>query len=183
MTTTFRPRFDPARGRFRLMSGVLAALALAGPASAAEPWPAEYRLQHATGKLGDTTSALVAFRLHSPRALRAHHLELAAGTLASSDEAGAVVSVGPVWRFPLAAGRTYVDFGFSPTLISNTEVDGRDMGGHFHFTSSLSFGATFGSSDQYSIALRAQHTSNGGLNEDNPGLDMVGLNFSIGFRD
>ena len=34
-----------------------------------------------------------------------------------------------------------------------------------------------------SLALQAQHTSNGGINGTNPGLDMVGVTFAVEFRD
>ncbi|MEM9209168.1 MAG: acyloxyacyl hydrolase, partial [Pseudomonadota bacterium] len=80
-------------------------------------------------------------------------------------------------------GRAFVDLGFSPTLVSRSRFDGRELGGHFHFTSSLSVGASFGRFDRYALSLRAQHTSNGGLNEDNPGLDMVGVNFTVRFAN
>ncbi len=165
----------------RLVVTVLATVALVGSGHAAENWPSTYRVQHAIGKFGDTSSAVVAYNLRSPRALKAHHLEVAVGTLISSDQSAALVSVGPVWRFPIGVSRTFVDFGFSPTLLSSSRFDDRELGGNFHFTSSLSIGASFGRVDQYALSLRAQHTSNGGLNTDNPGLDMVGLNFQIDF--
>ena len=167
----------------RLVVAALAALAVAGSGHAAEHWPSTYRVQQAIGKFGDTSSAVVAYSLRSPRALKAHHLEVAVGTVVSSDQSAALVSVGPVWRFPLGASRTFVDFGFSPTLLSRSRFDDRELGGNFHFTSSLSIGAAFGRFEQYSLSLRAQHTSNGGLNEDNPGLDMVGLNLQVNFAD
>jgi uncharacterized membrane protein YdcZ (DUF606 family) len=31
------------------------------------------------------------------------------------------------------------------------------------------------------VALRLQHISNGGLNDANPGMDMLGLNFAFDF--
>ena len=167
----------------RAIVAVLATVALAGSSSAADFWPSTYRVQHAIGKFGDTSGASVAFGLRAPRPLRAHHLEVAIGTLVSSDQSAALVSVGPVWRLPLGASRAFVDFGFSPTLLSSSRFDDRELGGNFHFTSSLSVGASFGRLEQFSLSLRAQHTSNGGLNADNPGLDMVGLNFSIDFAD
>ena len=167
----------------RLVFATLATIAAAGSGQAAENWPSTYRVQQAIGKFSDTSGAAVAFQLRAPRALRAHHLEVAVGTLVSSDQSAALVSVGPVWRFPIGVSRTFIDFGFSPTLLSESRFDERELGGSFHFTSSLSIGASFGRLDQYALSLRAQHTSNGGLNSDNPGLDMVGLNFQIDFVD
>ena len=167
----------------RVVIGLMTTTILAGNALTTDFVPTTYRLQHAIGKFDDTSGAVVAYALRAPRALRAHHLEVAVGSIVSSDRSAAVVSVGPVWRFPLATGRAFVDFGFSPTLFSNSRFDDRELGGNFHFTSSLSVGTSFGRFDRYSLALRAQHTSNGGLNEDNPGLDMFGLNFAVDFAD
>lgn len=171
------------RLEIRAIVSLMATTILTGTTLAADFVPATYRLQHAIGKFEDTSGAAVAYALRAPRALRAHHLEIAVGGLVSSDQSAALISVGPVWRFPLAVGRAFVDFGFSPTLLSSSRFDDRDLGGNFHFTSSLSVGTSFGRFDRYSLALRAQHTSNGGLNGDNPGLDMVGLSFAVDFAD
>ena len=167
----------------RAVLGLMTTILLAGTTLAADFVPTTYRLQHAIGKFENTSGAAVAYSLSAPRALRAHHLEVAVGSLVSSDQSAALISVGPVWRFPLSAGRAFVDFGFSPTLLSSSRFDDRELGGNFHFTSSLSIGTSFGRFDRYSLALRAQHTSNGGLNGDNPGLDMFGLNFAVDFAD
>lgn len=170
----------------RIVVGLLAmvafsASAFADPKIAA---PVEYRLVTSAGKFQDTHQFAAAYRLRSPRPLRAHHLELAVGTLYGTDEAEAFVSLGPVWRFPVNDdGSTFVDFGWSPTLLSGSTFDGRELGGNFHFTSSLAIGTRFGRAEKYSLSLRAQHTSNGGLHSENPGIDMVGLTFAVEFRD
>jgi len=171
-----RPDHGPVAGP--AVAAILVLVSLAGPASAAGFWPPVYRAQLATGKFGDTSGAAVAFRLPAPALLRAHRLELAFGSFVGNGDASAVVSAGPVWRWPIADSVAFVDFGFSPTLVSNPQFGERDLGGHFHFTSSLAIGARF---EAFEVALRTQHTSNGGLNGSNPGLDMVGLNFAAGF--
>ena len=43
--------------------------------------------------------------------------------------------------------------------------------------------ATFGARENISVALRVQHTSNGGLSNTNPGLDMIGLSFAFNLSD
>jgi len=77
----------------------------------------------------------------------------------------------------------YVEFGISPTLLGGSSINGSDLGGSFHFTSSAAIGTTFGAMGAVAFTLRIQHTSNGGLSSDNPGMDMVGLNLSINFWD
>lgn len=142
--------------------------------------PDGYRLQQAIGKFEDTSEFALEYRIRAPALLRADRLQLAAGTLSDGGVTRGFLSLGPVWRRDFAS-RGFVDFGFSPTVLSGSRIGGRDLGGSFHFTSSLSVGYRFGDFGQYSLALRAQHTSNGGLNEKNPGLDVVGLRFAVEF--
>ena len=148
-------------------------------AQAAGLVPADYRVLTAGGEFDNTTQIAMAFQMRPPRRLRARHLELAVGAITTAEETRAFASLGPVWRLPISSNSFFIDLGFSPTLISGFSFNGRDLGGTFHFTSSASIGTTFGASDNILLSLRVQHTSNGGLSSDNPGLDMIGLNISI----
>lgn len=152
-------------------------------AMAADLVPRDFRVSMAADKFNETRQYAVAYRLRPPRRLRAHHLELAIGSIGTTSRTHAFVSFGPVWRLPLVRGndRWHVQLGFSPTLLSGSTISGRDLGGNFHFTSSVSLGALLGERRALSIALRIQHTSNGGIDSTNPGLDMVGLNISYDF--
>ena len=152
-------------------------------ARAATVVPTDYRVVAASGKYDDTTQFAFAFRTRPPRRLHATHLELAIGAITTAQESRAFVSFGPVWQLPINSRSLFVTLGFSPTLIAGSSFNGRDLGGNFHFTSSASVGATFGARKNISVALRVQHTSNGGLSSKNPGLDMIGLNFAINFSD
>ncbi len=137
------------------------------------------RVSMASDKFSDTTQVAAVFDILAPAYLHAQHLELAIGSISSATEGEAFISLGPVWRLPVLREGVYVDFGFSPTVITGSQFDGRDLGGRFHFTSSLSVGTKIGSDPRNSISVRIQHTSNGGLSRANPGLDMVGLEFSF----
>ena len=145
--------------------------------------PSAYRALAAGDKFDGVRQYAVAFETRPPRRLRSKHLELVIGQISSESSNRAFVSFGPVWRLPFGDGRAFVDLGFSPTLISGSEFNGRDLGGNFHFTSSISIGATFGPRQSFAVSLRAQHTSNGGLSDTNPGIDMVGINFAFNFSD
>lgn len=145
--------------------------------------PNDYRVMAAGDKFDGVHQYAVAFKIRPPRRLRARHLELAVGSVSSSTADRAFVSFGPVWRFPIAREAAFLEFGFSPTLLSGSEFGGRDLGGNFHFTSSISIGATFGRRQAIAVSLRAQHTSNGGLHDANPGIDMLGLNVSYRFTN
>jgi len=141
--------------------------------------PTDYRVVAAGDTFADITQFAVAFRMRPPRRLRARYLELAIGTISTSQENIAFVSLGPVWRLPIDSRSLFVELGLSPTLIAGSSFNGRDLGGNFHFTSSASIGATFGARENISIALRVQHISNGGLRSTNPGMDMIGLNLTF----
>ena len=155
-------------------------LLVALPAGAADLTPHGYRLQHALDKFEDTSEFALEYRYRAPQLLRADRLELAVGTLSDGSVSRPFVSLGPVWRRNIGY-RGFVDFGFSPTVFSGSRIGGDDLGGNFHFTSSLSAGWRFGEFGRYSISFRAQHTSNGGISSTNPGLDVVGLRFAVEF--
>lgn len=176
--------------RFRLhrLLSLIALAAAAGivipggtRAVAADLIPVDYRVASGVGKFSNTSQFAVAFRTRAPEFLRSDRLELAVGTFSTSGRNRAFVSLGPVWRLPINSHRYFGEFGFSPTLLDGSTFDGRELGGNFHFTSSITLGMRFGVQNQYALALRAQHTSNGGLNSTNPGLDTVGINFSANF--
>ena len=146
---------------------------------AADLRPTDYRIALADDKFADTWQFAVAYRLRPPRRLRAQYLELAVGTISTSIDNKLFVSLGPVWRLPLYNESLFVEFGISPTLLSGTSFNGRDMGGNFQFTSSATIGAYFGPHDAMSVSVRIQHMSNGGISSTNPGMDMVGINFAF----
>ena len=145
--------------------------------------PTDYRIASAGDKFEGTRLYAVAFKMRPPRRLRARHLELAIGSFATSAENRTFISFGPVWRLPIARRSLFVDLGFSPTLIGGSTLNGRDLGGNFHFTSSVAIGVNVGRRQAVSLSLRAQHTSNGGLNDTNPGIDMFGINIAFNFTN
>ena len=51
------------------------------------------------------------------------------------------------------------------------------MGGHLHFTSSIAVEYDPGRREGLVLAFRLQHTSNGGTNGVNPGMDIMSLGF------
>lgn len=152
-------------------------------AVAANPEPDEYRIASAGDKFTGTRLYAFAFNFQLPRRLRAKHLELAFGSFSTSAEDRVFVSFGPVWRLPVEHRSLFIELGVSPTLISGSTLNGRDLGGNFHFTSSFAVGVSYGRRHAFSLSLRAQHTSNGGLDDTNPGIDMLGLNVAFNFTN
>lgn len=152
-------------------------------AQAATVVPSAFRIMGETGRIEDATLIAATFNVRPPRRFGIHRLEAALGGIATSDETRPFVSFGPVWRMPIDSEAFYIELGISPTLLGGSSINGSDLGGSFHFTSSAAIGTTFGATGALALALRIQHTSNGGLASDNPGMDMVGLNLSINFLD
>lgn len=141
----------------------------------------EIRVSVADDKFSGTVQLAAVFQRRAPLWLRAHHTEIAVGGIQYADDSRPFVSIGPVWRRGREDQSVFVEFGFSPTFIGGSRFADRDMGGNVHFTSSLSIGHIFGRFRQAALALRLQHISNGGFSDTNPGMDMLGLNFSFNF--
>ena len=111
-------------------------------------------------------------------------LDFSAGWLERGSNASAFVSAGPSYRWHMNKSdqsKWFVDFGAHPTFISQSRFEGKNLGGQVFFTSHLGFGAYVGQQRRTSLLLRYQHTSNAGLDDNNPGVDMLGLVFSYNF--
>jgi len=76
---------------------------------------------------------------------------------------------GASWRFSL---------GVQPTLISSHNGNGKDLGGPFQFTSHA--GVAWAPTNALVVGIRIQHTSNAGLYDHNPGVDIVSA--GVGFE-
>ena len=80
-------------------------------ARAASVMPADYRFAMAGDKFEDTWQSAVAFRMRPPRRLRARYMELAVGTISTSEVSQPFVSFGPVCRLPINSRRLFVQLG------------------------------------------------------------------------
>jgi hypothetical protein len=156
------------------------AVFVCGAASAESIKLSDFRVSLADDKFPGSGQTAITFAVSAPEPLRAQRMELAIGSVTATTKSRAFVSYGPVWRLLGKSSRLFLEIGFSPTLIGGSAISGRDLGGNFHFTSSLAIGRSIGARHLTSISLRIQHTSNGGLNGTNPGIDMVGLNVQFG---
>ncbi len=111
-------------------------------------------------------------------------LDFSAGWLERGSNASAFVSAGPSYRWHMNKSdqsKWFVDFGVHPTYVSQSRFEGKNLGGEVFFTSHLGLGAYLGRQRKFSLLLRYQHTSNAGLNDNTPGVDMLGRVFSDNF--
>lgn len=111
-------------------------------------------------------------------------LDLGLGWVELGGDSAAFVSFGPTYRFHFSNtdhGRWFTELASHPTYLSRSNFGGKSMGGELHFTSYLGLGAYLDRIRKTSLMFRYQHTSNAGLSDANPGVDMVGLTFSYHF--
>lgn len=81
------------------------------------------------------------------------------------------IAIGPVLEWAIPERGLRVSLGVQPTLLSEYEGNGRDLGGPFQFKSHL--GLAWVQSGPLIIGLRIQHTSNAGIYEVNEGVSMM----------
>lgn len=73
------------------------------------------------------------------------------------------------------------EFGIGVSLIEDTRFAGKDIGSHYQFEDRLGLIMEFGDDLEKSVTLRYMHYSNGGLNDDNPGMDFLNLSYAWKF--
>lgn len=133
----------------------------------------EFRVAGAIKKFSSATSYSVALHTDSSRILGSNHLDTSIGVISRSSDDRPFVGFGPVWRLQNGRRTAYLEFAFRPTIIFANGLGDRDLGGNFFFSSALSSGFSF--DNDWAVALRYEHISNGGLNSTNPGLDLLGI--------
>ncbi|GAB3028790.1 acyloxyacyl hydrolase [Bowmanella dokdonensis] len=71
------------------------------------------------------------------------------------------------------------EFGIGVSLVEDTRFAGKDIGSHYQFEDRL--GLVLVLEDQESVTMRYMHYSNGGLNDNNPGMDFLNLSYALRF--
>ena len=86
-------------------------------------------------------------------------------------------------HFPVFDGwlQPFVMLGFAPTVLSDAALGERVIGGEFHFTSAVMAGVMVLRPGRVRLAYRLQHTSNGGTQSENPGVDLSGVVIEVPF--
>ena len=166
---------------WRAMLLVLITLAVTLPQNAAAAELPELRLSTAYRSGVDVDVYSIAWYTRAPHWTRARRLEFSAGVIRDTSTSRPFAFAGPVWRLVGASRAPFIEFSLGPTGIAGATFDGRRLGGNIHFRSALALGTEFGKRHTMRIALRIEHISNGGLRDDNPGLDAIGLSFVSGW--
>lgn len=155
-------QYQPYR-QFGIRSGEAAGFADRGPFSGSELYLRSPALNFAGGGLYPDYA----------------HLEAAILEVERADDATTATLFGPVlgWRLPVP-GLAF-ELSLRPTWLSDSVIADFDMGGNFHFTSHV--GLAWRVTDRFSASARIQHTSNGGIRDVNPGLDLQMLELAYRF--
>ncbi len=77
------------------------------------------------------------------------------------------------------SGRIFGEFGIGISLLDDTRFAGKNVSTHYQFEDRLGIGYQFGEDEQYRLALRYFHYSNGGVKKPNPGLDFISFSFAM----
>ncbi|MDQ8194544.1 acyloxyacyl hydrolase [Coraliomargarita sp. SDUM461004] len=97
-------------------------------------------------------------------------IETAIGGLSGEGENAFYARVAPVGQLHFGNSPISLEFSSGPSYYSEDRFDQYDIGGNFHFTSSIGFNWEF--DEAWKVGYRFQHTSNANLDSPNPGLDM-----------
>lgn len=105
--------------------------------------------------------------------------ETAFGALTGEGETAAYFRIGPVVEISFGDFPVMIVASSTPSLYSEDTFDKYDIGGHVQFNHSI--GLAWDITETININYRYQHTSNAGLDEPNPGLDMhtLGIDFTF----
>ncbi len=112
-------------------------------------------------------------------------LDFAVGQFSRDNDDSLFISFGPSFRPEIGWFRDtlwFFEYGIHPTLLKGSQFGDKNIGGDVQFTTHIGFGGYFGRRRKGSFLLRIQHTSNGRVNDENPGVDMITLEFNYGFK-
>ena len=163
----------------------LALLLSQTPASALQFESVAMRNMTSYKKFEGLSQNAVVIKSRETRVKYLNRFEFSGGQLTDGETSSVFMSFGPAWRFNQRVARSglaFIEFGTSPTWISNDIFDNESLGGHVFFTSNVQLGVHFGYRRELTLSLRVHHISNGGINSTNPGTDMVGLEMSYIFN-
>ena len=106
-------------------------------------------------------------------------IETAIGGLSGEGETAVYGRIAPVAELQMGNFPVTLVLSSGPSLYSEDAFDHYDIGGNFHFTSSVGFNWEF--DDAWAAGYRFQHSSNADLDDPNPGLDMHTISIAYTF--
>jgi lipid A 3-O-deacylase len=83
---------------------------------------------------------------------------------------------------PYQGLQPFVEAGIGAHLLSSTHIDNRRLSTAFQFGEQLAVGFRVQARIPFAVSLRAEHVSNGGIKEPNPGVTFACLRLELGWR-
>ncbi len=107
--------------------------------------------------------------------------ELSVGAWDNHDNSAADFAFTPTFRFERYAPEVspYVEAAIGFHIISRHISADRYFSTNFQFGDHVGVGVRFGEQRRYDLQLRAQHISNGGISQPNPGINFLLLRFQL----
>ena len=114
-----------------------------------------------------------------PEGAIATHWVVTLGMISGAGGEGLIASVGGDVRLQSPGRAGFVEVGFRPSLITRDRYGTTDLGYHLEFISHIGLGVRVG--PRATVSFRGQHMSNGGLSENNPGINTTAISIGYGF--
>ncbi|WP_440997757.1 acyloxyacyl hydrolase [Arhodomonas sp. SL1] len=105
--------------------------------------------------------------------------EIGAGRWRGYGDDATFIAAGPLLHYSFRDTPLALRLGIQPTVMSDFDAEGKDLGGPVQFTSHLGLEWSVGGG--LITSLRIQHTSNARLYEQNPGVNLVAIGLSRQF--
>jgi hypothetical protein len=90
----------------------------------------------------------------------------------------------PMFRFRGAGGQSpwFIEAGIGASYNNKlVEKGDKQLSTRWNFSDNVAVGRSFGAQQQHELSLRLQHTSNAGIKNPNPGLNLVMLRYAARF--
>lgn len=139
-------------------------------ASVGLSWPWSWRKALAGGQLTAQTELLAS--------------RWSARDFAQGRQSFTQLAVVPLFRWRGEGGRSpwFVEAGIGLSVTDERfATPHKTFGSRFNFSDNLALGRIYGDRGQHEVSLRWQHTSNAGLRQPNPGLDLVLVRYTARF--
>ena len=107
------------------------------------------------------------------------------GVWDGNDDEVVVLAASPVWVYEFNARpfglHPYIDIAVGVSLISDNEIDGRELSTHFQFEDRIGLGVRFGDKHQHALIFNYFHYSNANFEKPNDGIDIFMTSFVYRF--
>ncbi|MDJ0926172.1 MAG: acyloxyacyl hydrolase [Gammaproteobacteria bacterium] len=111
--------------------------------------------------------------------------DFSVGVWDGNDNEIVLLAASPVWVYEFSARPLglfpYIDIAVGVSLLSDHEIDGRELSTHFQFEDRIGLGLRFGDKHQHALVFNYFHYSNANFEKPNDGIDIFMTSFVYRF--